>query len=166
MKECSRNSGRRNAISYPKQLILQPDKALISCAWTTQCWAKGQRFSFSEDRAETTLLQSSSIDTQLPRDLITCLCLDSYFFHHTSCVLCDSCCLLLQHSEQKSSLVFYPSFFRSKPFSLYCNTLLLANNVIKLVFDIFSKAKHSFNLYIFIISVKYQGTSAYHCPLE
>ena len=31
MKECSRNSGRRNAISYPKQLILHPDKALISC---------------------------------------------------------------------------------------------------------------------------------------
>lgn len=47
MKECSGDRGKRNAISYPKQLILQPDKAVISCAWKMQLSSRGTEVLFS-----------------------------------------------------------------------------------------------------------------------
>lgn len=83
IKECGRNSVRRNAISYPKQLILQADKGQISCVW--KCWAVGSGALFfffrgkkkkvgwvGRGRIATTLQQSDSINTQLLPDLVTC----------------------------------------------------------------------------------------------
>lgn len=89
IKECGRNSVRRNAISYPKQLILQADKGQISCVCgSVERWVQGPFFFFffqgekrkrwvgwggeGRGRIATTLQQSDSINTQLLRDLVTC----------------------------------------------------------------------------------------------